>query len=444
MKASFPAARITNPFPMPWMLWATLVLALGAIFGFNLVLVQREAQARLEDLLEEQVHDAQTVAAMLEEQMGIRPSLDLPTLARDLRPLDRPGDKRLFLQAPGAGWQDLGGQPVPLDHLPPGSQLIGQDLSQRLSMPVRRAALGRGSFRDARGRVWNLAVVGAARRERDRERQAAWRMVLSLLVTSGFLLAILRWAFLAQRKELEYAREVEIREMGRRKDQVLNQMGRAATMLTLASGVAHEISTPLGVISGRATQLATRLREDEGGLRLARAILEEGDRISRTVRRFLDLARGGPIAPGLLQVSALMTAVRALVAHRFDLAGVVLDLKIPEPLPRLQGDARLLEHLFVNLLLNACDASNPGGRVTFRACPQEMGVTLEVQDQGAGIPEDQVERIMEPFFTTKAKGEGTGLGLAIAREIVRMHRGDLTFQAAQPRGTLAIVRLPTA
>jgi two-component system, NtrC family, sensor kinase len=443
VKAPFPAKHITNPFPMPWMLWATLVLALAAIFGFNLILVRHEAQARMEDLLEEQVRDAQTLAAMLEEQMRVRPSLDLPALGRDLQPLDRPGDKRLFLQPPGAAWQDLQGRPVPLD-LASRDQVVGQDLSLHLNMPVRRTALGRGTFRDGQGRIWNLAVVGAARRERDRERQAAWRLVLSILVTSSFLLAIFRWAFLAQRKELEYAREVEIREMGRRKDQVLNQMGRAATMLTLASGVAHEISTPLGVISGRATQLATRLKEDEGGLRLARAILEEGDRISRTVRRFLDLARGGPIAPGLLQIHALMNTVRALVGHRFELADVALDLRIPENLPRLQGDARLLEHLFVNLLLNACDASDPGARVSFRACPQETGVTLEVQDQGAGIPEDQVERIMEPFFTTKAKGEGTGLGLAIAREIVRMHRGDLTFQAAQPRGTLAIVRLPTA
>jgi two-component system, NtrC family, sensor histidine kinase HydH len=96
----------------------------------------------------------------------------------------------------------------------------------------------------------------------------------------------------------------------------------------------------------------------------------------------------------------------------------------------------------VNLLLNACDACQPGDEVIARADRVGQEIRLAVEDPGAGISAADRERALEPFFTTKARGEGTGLGLAIAREIVASHRGRLEFEPRQPRGTLAMIYLP--
>ena len=96
----------------------------------------------------------------------------------------------------------------------------------------------------------------------------------------------------------------------------------------------------------------------------------------------------------------------------------------------------------MNILLNACDASTPGSRVNLIAHNEGEGLNLEVADQGKGIPDIPVERVIEPFFTTKPQGKGSGLGLAIAQEIVRMHKGKLTFEKAQPHGTRVLIWLP--
>jgi signal transduction histidine kinase len=215
-------------------------------------------------------------------------------------------------------------------------------------------------------------------------------------------------------------------------------------MLTLASGVAHEIGTPLGVISGRASQLASRMPEDERGLRLAQTIQEEVEQINRTIRRFLELARGGTPRAEEFRPDDLVRAAAAMVEHRFHKNGVELALDAPPDLPAMRGDFQLLQQLLVNLLLNACDASHRGDRVQVRAAQAEGRMALEVTDQGKGIPEALAERVTEPFFTTKPQGQGSGLGLALAREIVRMHRGDLIIERIQPRGTRIRIALPMA
>ncbi len=174
--------------------------------------------------------------------------------------------------------------------------------------------------------------------------------------------------------------------------------------------------------------------EDERNLRLAQTIQEEAEQINRTVRRFLELARGGTPRTEEFRPGDLARAAAAMVEHRFQKAGVELALDAPGDLPGMHGDFQLLQHLLVNLLLNACDASQRGDRVQVAARQAECRMILEVTDQGKGIPEALAERVMEPFFTTKPQGQGTGLGLALAREIVRMHRGEHHHRAAPAQG----------
>jgi signal transduction histidine kinase len=133
------------------------------------------------------------------------------------------------------------------------------------------------------------------------------------------------------------------------------------------------------------------------------------------------------------------------VEHRFEQGGIVLDLELEADLPEVACDVRLFEQVLVNLLLNACDASSEGGRVTLSVHGDRERVDFVVADDGIGISPEVAERATEPFFTTKSEGKGTGLGLAIANEIVKHHCGSLTLSSgAKGRGTRVCVQVPAA
>ncbi len=208
----------------------------------------------------------------------------------------------------------------------------------------------------------------------------------------------------------------------------------------IATGVAHEVSTPLGVILARAEELARRAPDDRGR-RAAELIVAECGRIDHVVRGLLGLARGGTPDLARAAPSRLVREAGERVSHRFAKAGVELRLEAPPELPDVACDPLLFEQVLVNLLLNACDACEPGGRVELAASTADGVVRFAVVDDGVGIDPDAAARAREPFFTTKP--EGTGLGLAIAAEIVEHHRGRLTIAPREgERGTRAVVELP--
>jgi signal transduction histidine kinase len=291
---------------------------------------------------------------------------------------------------------------------------------------------------------WGVVSVATAARERDRETRALWRLVLGVGVASGLVLAFGGIALREQRKELELAGELAVAEVQRERDEKLVQAARIATMGTFAMGIAHEVSTPLGVIVGRSEQLLARVKDDERATRNAQVILQQADRIQLIVRRFLDLARGGTPSLGRTDPAEVVRAAASSVEHRFAKAGVALSADVPAEMPAIQCDRALLEHAIVNLLLNACEACTPGGRVEVAARADADRVAFVVTDDGVGISPEHAARVTEPFFTTKADGSGSGLGLAIATEIAKSHRGELTIAANGERGTRACIELPIA
>jgi len=312
-----------------------------------------------------------------------------------------------------------------------------------LGLPARTAVAGLAWVDAGRLGRWGVAVVANAQRLRDRERRARWRLALAVLLAGGLVLSFGGKALRRQRKELELERELAIAELEHRQDERLERATRAATLGTFAMGIAHEISTPLGVIDGRAEQLLAHVSPDERGRRAVQAILDQTSRIHQVIRSFLGLARGDDPAAHDLAPAEIASGALGLCEHRFARAGVGLEASVPEGLPSIRGDRRLLEHALVNLLLNACDACDRGGRVELEVrCG--AGVTFTVRDDGAGISQGDTEHIVEPFFTTKAAGSGTGLGLAIVSEIVKHHRGSLVIAPRHPRGTVAKMTLPTS
>jgi signal transduction histidine kinase len=245
-----------------------------------------------------------------------------------------------------------------------------------------------------------------------------------------------------QRKELVLERELAVASLQQRRDERLERASKAAAMGTLAMGVAHEISTPLSVIAARAEQMMPRVAGDERLSASVAAILSQTDRINQVIRGLLGLARGdAPSAERIYPRNLIENAV-TLVEHRFTKAGVRLIRRLDADIPTVMGDPRLLEHAIINLLLNACDACEPGVDVEIQVRRDGGDVEIAVADSGIGISLADVGRALEPFFTTKARDGGTGLGLAIAHEIVASHRGSLVFSQRSPRGTRAAIRLP--
>jgi signal transduction histidine kinase len=221
---------------------------------------------------------------------------------------------------------------------------------------------------------------------------------------------------------------------------------RLAAVGRLAAGLAHEVGNPLGAIAGYAEVARGRLPPGADP-ELADAvdrIATAAGRIDRTVRELLDFAR--PVAPALLPVdlaAALDAALRlARVQARF--RGVGVSLSLPAGLPRVVADEHQLSQVFLNLLLNAGDATGGGGRVEVRARAGDGQVTVELEDSGPGVPAADLPRIFDPFFTTKDPGQGTGLGLAICHGILAAMGGEITAASPPGRGACFTLRLPAA
>jgi signal transduction histidine kinase len=319
-----------------------------------------------------------------------------------------------------------------------------------LGLPERTAMAGIAHVADGPGVV---VVVATALRQRDREKRARLRLILSVLLSSAIVLAFGTRALRDQRKELELAKELAVADAVRERDARLVRADKLATLGALGIGIAHEVATPLGVIVGRAEQLAPKVEGDERATRAVIAIQEQADRIGKIIRALLDLARGGASHSALAaqafdRASAGEVARDAfeMVGHRFEKRGVTLVSKVAPGLPDVLCDTKLMPQVLVNLLLNACDACDAGGRVELAVDARDERVVFSVLDDGHGIPPGVAARVTEPFFTTKAPGEGSGLGLAIAREIVLHHRGSLRLEPRKDgsRGTLATVELAAA
>ncbi len=420
---------------------------------------QREADAAMRDLESEQSVLASSLAADLRAHLVARQAggkaPDAGVDLADLLDVGEPIRKEqilLFVLPPGASMRALDGGVV---RSPPLEQAVTRGASTlRLSrpeaaevgLPERTSVAGIASVDVGEQGRWSVVTVASAARERDRQKRAVWRLVLGVLMASGLVVAFGGAALRRQRKQLELQRELAVAEAQRERNEELLRAERVATMGTFALGIAHEVSTPLGVIVGRAEQLLGRAQGDERLGRSAQAILNQADRIQHIVRRFLDMARGRPPSMEQADPAQIVRAAVSAVGHRFARARVRLDADIPPTMPLVQCDRDLLEHAIVNLLLNACEACQPGGHVSLTARADAGQVGFVVVDDGTGISPEDAARATEPFFTTKADGTGTGLGLAIASEIVKSHRGELATgpNQVEGKGTRARIEIPIA
>ncbi len=177
-------------------------------------------------------------------------------------------------------------------------------------------------------------------------------------------------------------------------------------------------------------------------------MLAAARRIKHTVEDLKDFARRED-APRLepIDLNEVARAAARLVSNAIRKATSRFETDLAAGLPRVRGNARRIEQVVVNLLLNACEAlprPDRAVRLVTRADPARGLVVLEVQDEGSGIPPEHLQRITDPFFTTKRETGGTGLGLSVSARIVKEHGGTLAFDSRVGTGTTAILALPAA
>ena len=220
---------------------------------------------------------------------------------------------------------------------------------------------------------------------------------------------------------------------------------RLAAVGKLASVIAHEVGTPLHVIAGRARHLGRRLPEDDPRQGDVETIREQVGRITRTMQHVLQSSRAIPARREAVDLGQLVRDVAGIVTPEYVARSVQLVLSVPAGLPMVPANADGLIQVLLNLLTNALAATPTGGRVevggTAAVRDGRPGIALAITDTGSGIVPEHLERIFDPFFSTKQSG-GTGLGLAICRDIVRAHEGVITAESAPGAGARFSIWLP--
>ena len=236
------------------------------------------------------------------------------------------------------------------------------------------------------------------------------------------------------------------RVQSRLEDQ-MRRSERLAAISMMAAGLAHEINNPLAIIGNRIECMQRDIRDKWQDTSLAvdiDVLQQHVERLRELTSSLLRFARDDQREAGPIALDTLAEGTVGLLRRTIETRHLRLDLVVQPPVPAVMGYEKAIETVIVNLLLNAADATPPGGTVTLaiRASAEGGAVEIEVRDTGPGIPPALRERIFEPFFTTKAAGHGTGLGLTVCRGILDRHGGTIRIDAPPGGGCRFVVTIP--
>lgn len=220
------------------------------------------------------------------------------------------------------------------------------------------------------------------------------------------------------------------------------QRNRALSAIgQMTAQIAHEIKNPLGSIRFAAEVLKRQPQGNGRDMETIGVIERSVDHLATVVTELSDYARPKELQKATINLNGLLDEIMPMVADRLAAKEMQIDRRFAADLPAGKFDVTELKKLFLNLIINAIEASEPGKHIELRTNSDGNGkVIVEIVDQGAGMDTETLRRLFEPFYTTKEKG--TGLGMAIARKITELHKGELTVRSRKGQGTTATVRLP--
>ena len=224
---------------------------------------------------------------------------------------------------------------------------------------------------------------------------------------------------------------------------LLARSEKMAAIGKLASGIAHEVNNPIGIILNRIETMLSERRDADDDLRKDLSVLaRHAKRVGKTTEDLLRFARPRALSHEIVDLRQSCQSVVALIRPEYERRGVALKFEPPQDSLTVVGDPDRLEQVVLNLLDNALDVSAPGCAVHLRLSTDTENVRIEVCDEGCGIAPDALEKIFDPFYTTKEVGQGSGLGLTITNELVREHSGTIQVESQIGVGTVFVVEIP--
>lgn len=231
----------------------------------------------------------------------------------------------------------------------------------------------------------------------------------------------------------------------RRLESILAQSEKLAAVGQLAAGVAHEINNPLTAIVANAQILQRELPPDTDIQESVELIARAGARAAQVVRNLLDFARRETYHLAPTDVNETLRRALALIQHELLIRSIQLNFQPAESLPPILASQDHLQGVWLNLLLNAIDAlEHEGGKLEVSTLLSAGMIQITITDTGKGISPERLERIFEPFYTTKAPGRGTGLGLSVVHRVIKQHGGHIMVKSEMGVGTEFTIVLPVA
>ncbi len=235
---------------------------------------------------------------------------------------------------------------------------------------------------------------------------------------------------------ISYRRVFALREALARAEQM-------AAVGQMAASVAHQVGTPLNLISGYVQMLQEDASVDPRTARRLQIVQEQIAKVASVVRTVLDNSRR-PNNRASISVGSVLARVAEVARPKLDASGISLSLDVAGELPPVWADFEELELAMLNLVTNSLDAMPHGGVLTIRAHPSSDGVRIEVSDTGTGISKELLPRIFDPWVTTKAEGRGTGLGLSITHDVIGRHGGTIAATSEPGHETRFTIELPSS
>ncbi|MDD5618323.1 MAG: ATP-binding protein, partial [Candidatus Omnitrophica bacterium] len=284
---------------------------------------------------------------------------------------------------------------------------------------------------------------------------------IARLITSFFWQRQVLLKEVTERKKAEDELKKAYTELKETQDQLI-QAEKLNAVGQLASGVAHEVRNPLGIILQGINYLErkTPAKEDET-VEIITMLKSSVQRADKIINSLLDFARAASSDLKPEDINSILESSLGLVKARFKFDNIDVVLEIKQGMPRVLADKNKLEQVFINVLLNAAQAMPGGGKIIIRSYAEELkeardgigrreedhfrigekAVIVEIEDSGSGISEENLKKIFDPFFTTKSPGSGVGLGLSVTRNIIHMHKGLIYAESQLGKGTKVIIIL---
>ena len=217
-----------------------------------------------------------------------------------------------------------------------------------------------------------------------------------------------------------------------------------ASLGKLAAGVAHQLNNPLGGITLFTKLILEEHALDKGVQDDLMRILRDAERCRDTVKELLEFARQTRLQMRPLDINKAITRTLFLLESQSLFQNIDIEKQLADQLPLVTADIRQINHLLMNIILNAAEAMEGKGRLTLQTFLKEdlESIVIKIADTGPGIPEDALPHVFEPFFTTKEEGKGTGLGLSLGYSIVENHGGRISVKNNPDKGAVFTVEIP--